>query len=74
MPKTSGCTQRNSDVLPNKLNPKFPLIILFGQTFKARKDLRTSISASFILVGWLFGFYGISTTMGYLMPNPVHIY
>ena len=28
----------------------------------------------FIQVGWLFGFYGISTTMGYLMPNPVHIY
>ena len=23
-----------------------------------------------ILVGWLFGFYGISTFVGYLMPNP----
>ena len=22
------------------------------------------------LVGWLFGFYGISTLVGYLMPNP----
>ena len=22
------------------------------------------------LVGWLFGFYGISTFVGYLMPNP----
>ena len=21
-------------------------------------------------VGWLFGFYGISTFVGYLMPNP----
>ena len=25
-------------------------------------------------LGWLVGFYGISTTMGYLMPNLVHIY
>ena len=23
-----------------------------------------------MLVGWLFGFYGISTFVGYLMPNP----
>ena len=23
-----------------------------------------------LLVGWLFGFYGISTFVGYLMPNP----
>ena len=23
-----------------------------------------------ILVGWLFGFYGISNFKGYLMPNP----
>ena len=23
-----------------------------------------------VLVGWLFGFYGISTLVGYLMPNP----
>ena len=22
------------------------------------------------MVGWLFGFYGISTFVGYLMPNP----
>ena len=22
-----------------------------------------------LLVGWLFGFYGISTFVGYLMPN-----
>ena len=22
------------------------------------------------LVGWLLGFYGISTVVGYLMPNP----
>ena len=22
------------------------------------------------LVGWVFGFYGISTFVGYLMPNP----
>ena len=22
------------------------------------------------LVGWLFGFYGVSTFVGYLMPNP----
>ena len=26
------------------------------------------------MVGWLVWFYGISTTMGYLMPNLVHIY
>ena len=25
---------------------------------------------SFLMVGWLFGFYGISTSVGYLMPNP----
>ena len=25
-------------------------------------------------VDWLVWLYGISTTMGYLMPNPVHIY
>ena len=25
----------------------------------------------FQLVGWLFGFYGISTFVGYLMPNPI---
>ena len=24
--------------------------------------------------GWLFGFYGISTFVGYLMPNPVYVY
>ena len=23
------------------------------------------------VVGWLFGFYGISTFVGYLMPNPL---
>ena len=23
-------------------------------------------------VGWLFGFYGISTFVGYLMPNPFY--
>ena len=22
------------------------------------------------LIGWLFGFYGISTFVGYLLPNP----
>ena len=22
------------------------------------------------MIGWLFGFYGISTFVGYLMPNP----
>ena len=26
------------------------------------------------LVSWLVVFYGISTTMGYLMPNLVYIY
>ena len=26
------------------------------------------------LISWLVGFYGISTTMDYLTPNPVHIY
>ena len=24
-----------------------------------------------MFVGWLFGFYGISTFIGYLMPNPL---
>ena len=24
----------------------------------------------YVIVGWLFGFYGISTFVGYLMPNP----
>ena len=28
--------------------------------------IRTFLSS----VGWLFGFYGISTIVGYLMPNP----
>ena len=23
-----------------------------------------------LVVGWLFGFYGLSTFMGYLKPNP----
>ena len=27
-----------------------------------------------LLIGWLFGFYGISTFVGYLMPNPVDTY
>ena len=26
------------------------------------------------LVGWLFGFYGVSTFVGYLTPNSVYIY
>ena len=26
------------------------------------------------LVGWLVGFYGISTIVGYLMPNPLYRY
>ena len=26
------------------------------------------------LVVWLFGFYGISTIVGYLMPNPLYTY
>ena len=25
---------------------------------------------SYCLLGWLFGFYGISTFVGYLTPNP----
>ena len=45
----------------------------------ARASLRTSTRRPFFvvilcLVGWLFGFHGISTTMGYSMPNPVYIY
>ena len=28
------------------------------------------IAAIVGLTGWLFGFYGISTIVGYLMPNP----
>ena len=27
-----------------------------------------------ILIAWLIEFYGISTVVGYLMPNPVYIY
>ena len=27
-----------------------------------------------LLVGWLFGFYGISTFVGYLTPNSVYMY
>ena len=27
-----------------------------------------------MLVGWLFGFYGVSTFVGYLTPNYVHMY
>ena len=26
------------------------------------------------LIGWLVGFYGISTLIGYLMPNTVYTY
>ena len=26
------------------------------------------------LVGWLVGFYGLSTLIGYLIPNPVYTY
>ena len=26
------------------------------------------------LFGWLFGFYGVSTLVGYLMPNSVYMY
>ena len=26
--------------------------------------------ANYIMFGWLFGFYGISTIVGYSMPNP----
>ena len=28
------------------------------------------ISKAIKLVGWLVGFYGVSTLVGYLMPNP----
>ena len=24
--------------------------------------------------GWLIGFYGIATFVGYLVPNPIHTY
>ena len=32
------------------------------------------INKLLLLVGWLVGFYGISTLIGYLMPNPVYMY
>ena len=31
-----------------------------------------TLFVSYDLVGWLFGFYGISTVEGYLMPNPFY--
>ena len=31
---------------------------------------RSSCKGGCWLVGWLVGFYGISTFVGYLMPNP----
>ena len=31
---------------------------------------KVQLIVSVILVGWLFGFYSISTLVGYLMPNP----
>ena len=38
-------------------------------------SVRTSVSACVCvcLVGWLFGFYGISTFVGYLTPNSVYM-
>ena len=42
--------------------------------YKGSVEENGSCSASGVLWGWLVGFYGISTTMGHLMPNPVHIY
>ena len=27
-----------------------------------------------VIIGWLVDFYGISTLVGYLMPNPVYTY
>ena len=36
--------------------------MLFVHLYKKKKNEA--------LIGWLFGFYGISTFVGYLMPNP----
>ena len=33
-----------------------------------------SVILLWLATGWLFGFYGISTIVGYLMPNPVYTY
>ena len=44
------------------------VFFLFSLQMKKEKT-KTENLKSFIL-GWLFGFYGISTFVGYLMPNP----
>ena len=40
----------------------------------AYMDVKICLDACKWLVGWLVGLYGISTIVGYLMLNPVHIY
>ena len=37
---------------------------------KKEKKSNPKIMNSLWLVGWLVGIYGISTFIGYLMPNP----
>ena len=50
----------------------------FGNTTSVESSKGETIGNNvlflFLLIGWLSGFYGISTTMDYLMPNPVPIY
>ena len=43
-------------------------IVVHGYTTPSVRVLSSVLNR---MVGWLFGFYGISTFVGYLMPNPV---
>ena len=45
----------------------FFYLSFFLSIFKSKKDFK-------LYVGWLVVFHGISTLIGYLMPNPLYIY
>ena len=46
------------------------------KTFYSANDMKELFQNTEInnVVGWLFGFYGVSTFVGYLTPNSVYTY
>ena len=55
-------------MLNSSLNPRD--IIDFASRKGARRLTAIAWMQQFKDVGWLVGFYGISTIVGYLTPNP----
>ena len=46
------------------------MIIIRHQTNKDERKDKKRVNHKNKLVGWLVGFYGISTSVGYLTPHP----